>query len=150
MGSNQVNDAGKLTAIGKLLAGLASSTTSHPDISPMGAMSLLRLIQEDTGDFDFGATLSWGCSSPGWPQDYHEPELEITIKDESVKPADLAHWVRNGMPLYTSAGSMMVARALLKGETWRPPFEEFRIGIHNPWCLIKVKNEHGYESERFI
>lgn len=145
-----MNDAEKLTRIGQLLSDLAFSNKEHPDISPMGAMTLLKMIQEDTGDFEFGAKLTWGCSSPGWPQDFHEPELAITIKDESVKPAELAQWIRSVMPSYASTQSLMVARALLKGETWRPPYEEFKMQQPNPWCLIKVMNENGSLSERFV
>lgn len=55
------------------------------------------------------------------------PELCYTLTDKSVSSIDLAKWVRDRMGDELMLNEcLVIARALQRGETWRPPYYAVR------------------------
>lgn len=52
-----------------------------------------------------------------------ETTVRITLKDTSITAAHLAGWVRDVAPdQYKLSEAMYIARCLIKGEGWEPPY----------------------------
>jgi hypothetical protein len=64
--------------------------------------------------------------------------VRITLNDMSITAAKLAGWVRDVAPdQYTLAEAMSIARSLIRGEAWEPPYEVVAYELeqlkNQPW-----------------
>jgi hypothetical protein len=52
-----------------------------------------------------------------------DPTVRIVLDDTSITPSELAGWVRRIAPnQYTTADALYIARCLIRGEGWEPPY----------------------------
>jgi hypothetical protein len=67
-----------------------------------------------------------------------ETTVRIVLDDTSITAAQLAVWVREVAPdQYTLKEAMYIARCMIRGERWQPPYEIVAYGLKHlpsqPW-----------------
>jgi hypothetical protein len=78
-----------------------------------------------------------------------ETTVCITLDDTSITAAQLAGWVREVAPdEYTLAEALYIARCMIRGERWQPPYGIVAYGLKHlpsqPWSYTITTPPNPY------